>query len=78
MNNDGAKDGFAIDITSKVTHLVNIPVIASGGAGKKQHFRDVFINTGATGGLAASIFHYGEISISELKNYLKTNQIMTR
>lgn len=78
MNNDGAKDGFAIDITSKVSHLVNIPVIASGGAGKKQHFRDVFINTGATGGLAASVFHYGEISISELKNYLKTNQIMTR
>lgn len=75
MNNDGTKGGFALDITSQVAELVNIPVIASGGAGNMEHFKTVFEETKATGALAASIFHYGEIPISTLKNYLRTQQI---
>jgi imidazole glycerol-phosphate synthase subunit HisF len=78
MNNDGTKNGFAIDITKDVANAVNIPVIASGGAGSSEHFADVFEQTGATGGLAASIFHYGEIPIPELKNYLNEQQIAIR
>ncbi|QMU64381.1 MAG: imidazole glycerol phosphate synthase subunit HisF [Flavobacteriaceae bacterium] len=78
MNNDGTKNGFAIAITNQVTEAVNIPVIASGGAGSKQHFEEVFRQTGVTGGLAASIFHFGEIPIPELKNYLKTKNIPIR
>lgn len=75
MNNDGTKGGFALDITSQVAELVNIPVIASGGAGNMVHFKTVFEETKATGALAASIFHYGEIPIPTLKNYLRTQQI---
>ena len=78
MNNDGTKNGFAIDITQQVSKAVNLPVIASGGAGKKHHFKNVFEQTEATGALAASIFHFGEISIPELKTYLKTKQIAVR
>ena len=78
MNNDGTKAGFAIDITDQVSSAVNIPVIASGGAGSKEHFKNVFEQTKATGGLAASIFHYGEIPIPELKNYLKEQKIAIR
>jgi len=78
MNNDGTKVGFAIDITDKVSSAVNIPVIASGGAGSKEHFKNIFEQTKATGGLAASIFHYGEIPIPELKNYLKEQKIAIR
>ncbi len=78
MNNDGTKNGFALDITKQVTEAVNIPVIASGGAGSKQHFKDVFEQTGATGGLAASIFHFGEIPIPQLKDYLRTENIAIR
>src|SRR5690554_277662 len=74
MNNDGTKNGFALDITQQVSEAVNIPVIASGGAGKMEHFKEVFEQTGATGGLAASIFHYGEIPIPQLKEYLKTQK----
>lgn len=78
MNNDGTKSGFSIDITHQVSTAVNIPVIASGGAGSKEHFKTVFEKTGATGGLAASIFHYGEIPIPELKTYLKAQKIAIR
>lgn len=78
MNKDGTKSGFNIDITNQVSQKVNIPVIASGGAGLKQHFKTVFQETRATGALAASIFHFGEISISELKNYLRTENIAVR
>jgi cyclase len=78
MNNDGTKSGFALDITQQVSEAVNIPIIASGGAGKMEHFKDVFEKTGATGGLAASIFHYSEIPIPQLKNYLKTQKIAIR
>ncbi|HLV42093.1 MAG TPA: imidazole glycerol phosphate synthase subunit HisF [Brumimicrobium sp.] len=75
MNNDGMKSGFALEITQKVAAAVNIPVIASGGAGKMEHFKEVFEKTRATGGLAASVFHFGEISIPQLKEYLKTQKI---
>ncbi|MBL4669562.1 MAG: imidazole glycerol phosphate synthase subunit HisF [Flavobacteriales bacterium] len=78
MNNDGTKAGFALDITNEVSAAVNIPVIASGGAGSKEHFKNVFEQTKATGGLAASIFHYGEIPIPELKNYLKEKKVAIR
>ena len=78
MNNDGTKAGFAIDITNEVSSVVNIPVIASGGAGRKEHFKNVFEKTKATGGLAASIFHYGTIPIPDLKKYLKEQKIAIR
>ncbi len=78
MNNDGTKAGFAIDITKAVSTTVNIPVIASGGAGTKLHFKEVFQETRATGGLAASIFHYGEIAIPTLKTYLKNKNVAVR
>lgn len=78
MDHDGTKNGFALDITGQVSEAVNIPVIASGGAGSMKHFGDLFTRTQATAGLAASIFHYGEISIPELKKYLKTNNIPVR
>lgn len=78
MNNDGTKKGFALDIVDAVSKAVNVPVIASGGAGSKEDFKTLFNQTKATAGLAASIFHYGEIPIPELKNYLKTNKIPVR
>lgn len=78
MNNDGTKQGFAIDITNAVSTSINIPVIASGGAGTAQHFKDVFHHTKATGALAASIFHFGEIPIPVLKQYLKEQNINIR
>ena len=78
MNNDGTKDGFALDITQEICKNVKVPVIASGGAGKLNHFSDLFEQTKATGGLAASIFHYDEIPIPSLKNYLKTQKIPVR
>jgi len=78
MNNDGTKAGFAIDITGDVSRHVSIPVIASGGAGKMEHFREVFFNTGCSAALAASIFHYGEIDIRELKKYLMKEDIAIR
>jgi len=78
MMNDGTKDGFSIDITSEVCRHVNIPVIASGEAGKVEHFREVFKKTGCSAALAASIFHYGEIDIKELKKYLNNEKIEVR
>jgi len=78
MNTDGTKSGFAIDIIKQLSELVNVPVIASGGAGTMQHFEDVFTQTKATGALAASIFHFDEIEIPELKNYLKSKNLPIR
>jgi imidazole glycerol-phosphate synthase subunit HisF len=78
MNNDGTKNGFAIDITNTISNAVNIPVIASGGAGKQEHFKEVFEQTKATGALAASIFHFGEIPIPVLKKYLREQNIQVR
>ncbi len=78
MNSDGTKDGFSLDITKQVSETVNLPVIASGGAGDSVHFKEVFEQTKATGGLAASIFHFNEIPIAELKAYLASNNISVR
>lgn len=78
MNNDGTKTGFSLEITNEVSIHVNIPVIASGGAGSMEHFRDVFFNTGCSAALAASIFHFGEISIPDLKKYLLRENIQVR
>lgn len=78
MNTDGTKAGFAIEITKTLSELINIPVIASGGAGTMQHFEDIFTKTKATGALAASIFHFNEIGIPELKNYLKSKNLPIR
>lgn len=70
MNKDGTKNGFSLDITKQVAEAVNLPVIASGGAGTMKHFKEVFEKTKATGALAASVFHYEEIAIPTLKKYL--------
>jgi cyclase len=78
MNNDGTKSGFSLDITGEVSRNVNIPVIASGGAGSMEHFSQVFFNTECSAALAASIFHFGEINIGELKKYLKHEGISIR
>lgn len=78
MNNDGTKNGFAVTHLAEVSLAVNIPVIASGGAGTMHHFKEVFENTKVSAALAASIFHFGEIPIPQLKQYLKTQQIPIR
>jgi cyclase len=78
MNHDGTKNGFAIDITRSISDSVSVPVIASGGAGTEDHFVDVFQNGHADAALAASIFHFGEIPIPELKSYLVKNGIEVR
>ena len=78
MNNDGTRDGFAIAITRSVCETVNIPVIASGGAGTMAHFAEVFTQTRVSAALAASIFHFGEIPIPTLKQYLKEQNIPIR
>jgi cyclase len=78
MNSDGTRAGFAIDITKQVCEAINIPVIASGGAGNMEHFKDVFENGKADAALAASIFHFGEVPIPTLKKYLNQNKIPVR
>jgi len=78
MNNDGTKDGFALDITRAVSEAVNVPVIASGGAGAMEHFVDVFEEGKADAALAASIFHYKEIGIVQLKSYLRDKGVEVR
>lgn len=78
MDDDGSKKGFAIDLLQQITNAVNIPVIASGGAGSLQHFVDVFTQTKVSAALAASIFHFNEIPIAHLKNYLQQHKIKVR
>ena len=78
MDHDGTKKGFANELTSTVNGLVNIPVIASGGGGKMEHFVDVFNEGQAAAALAASIFHYQEIGITALKQFLRDNNIDVR
>lgn len=78
MENDGTKNGFALDITREIVASVSVPVIASGGAGTMEHFTDVFKLANADAALAASIFHFKEIAIPELKTYLSGNQIPVR
>ena len=78
MDHDGTKNGFAIALTDKICENVSIPVIASGGAGTESHFYNLFHLTKASAGLAASIFHYEEIKISQLKQQLKNLKIPVR
>ncbi len=78
MNNDGTKKGFAIDITKQLSENLAVPVIASGGGGTMEHFVDVFNNGKADAALAASIFHFKEIAIRDLKRYLYNKQIEVR
>jgi cyclase len=78
MNADGTKNGFEIELTKLVSESVNVPVIASGGAGCEEDFVEVFTKGKADAGLAASIFHFREIEIPHLKNYLKERNIPVR
>lgn len=78
MNHDGTKAGFAIDITKRLAAELPVPVIASGGGGTMQHFVDIFIDGKADAALAASIFHFKEIAIPDLKHYLKEKNIEVR
>lgn len=78
MDNDGTKAGFAAEALDRFTKTVNVPVIASGGCGSMEHFKDVFQRSNVDAALAASVFHFGEISIPELKDYLKNNSIDVR
>ena len=78
MENDGTKTGFAIKLIKEIANSVSVPVIASGGAGNMKHFADVFKNANADAALAASIFHFKEITIPDLKSYLADNKISVR
>ncbi|WP_370089168.1 imidazole glycerol phosphate synthase subunit HisF [Ekhidna sp.] len=78
MANDGTKSGFALELTGKLAEELKIPIIASGGAGSMEHFAEVFEQTKATGALAASVFHFGEIPIPKLKQFLETKNIAVR
>lgn len=78
MDNDGTKSGFANDSLAKLSQLVNIPIIASGGAGTMEHFLDGFKRGKADACLGASVFHFDEIQIPDLKKYLNTNEILVR
>lgn len=78
MDNDGTKSGFAIEALDQLSKTVNVPIIASGGCGSMEHFREVFEKSNVDAALAASVFHFGEIAIPELKSYLKENSIDVR
>ena len=78
MDHDGTKAGFALEATAHISELLSIPVIASGGAGNMEHFYDVFTTGKADAGLAASIFHFNEIGISDLKDYLAAKEVVVR
>lgn len=78
MDHDGTKNGFANEALSKLSTMLNIPIIASGGAGNMQHFVDTFVEGNADAALAASVFHFKEIGIGDLKHELKNNQIPVR
>lgn len=78
MDHDGTKQGYACDALKRLSESISIPLIASGGAGKREHFKELFVNNCAEGALASSVFHYGEINISDLKKFLKSNNIEIR
>jgi cyclase len=78
MNHDGTKKGFALDITAALSSILPVPIIASGGGGTEAHFYDVFTEGKADAALAASIFHYKELTIPDLKNYLNKKGISVR
>ncbi|MCM1468044.1 MAG: imidazole glycerol phosphate synthase subunit HisF [Alistipes sp.] len=78
MDCDGQKNGYDIELTRSISNRVDIPVIASGGAGRPEHFKDAFLDGGADAVLAASLFHYKEMKICDLKRYLRENDIPVR
>mgnify|MGYP006174804043 FL=1 len=78
MDRDGTKKGFDLELLKKATNMLNIPVIASGGVGKLDHFKDGVLEGGASALLAASVFHFAEYSIKEVKEYLNNNNILVR
>lgn len=78
MDHDGVKEGFANEALARLSEEVPIPIIASGGAGKMEHFRDAFVCGKADAALAASVFHFGEIQIPDLKAYLRNEGINVR
>lgn len=78
MDHDGVKEGYANEMLAQLADTLSIPVIASGGAGKMEHFRDAFTSGKADAALAASVFHFGEISIANLKEYLRGENISVR
>lgn len=78
MDADGTKNGFDLEVTKRVCEEVNIPVIASGGCGKLEHFSEVFSETTVDAALAASLFHFKELTVEEVKKYLKTQKIPVR
>lgn len=78
MNHDGVKRGFAVEALARLADEVSIPIIASGGAGTMEHFRDAFTMGRADAALAASVFHYGEIKIGDLKRYLREEAVNVR
>ncbi|MGB3082759.1 MAG: imidazole glycerol phosphate synthase subunit HisF, partial [Candidatus Omnitrophota bacterium] len=78
MDRDGTKDGFDVELTRAISDAVNIPVIASGGCGKLEHFLEIFKESKADAALAASIFHFREFSIAEVKQFLKDGGILVR
>jgi cyclase len=78
MDADGTKAGFDLEMTKAITAAVSIPVIASGGCGRLEDFAEVFQETGCDAALAASLFHFGELTVPQVKEYLKTQQIVVR
>lgn len=78
MNRDGTKNGFDVSLTKTISESVSVPVIASGGAGKLEDFSEIFTKGQADAALAASLFHYGELTIKDVKDYLKTKEIVVR
>ena len=78
MDRDGTKEGYDIELTKKISSSLNIPVIASGGVGNLEHLKDGIIKGGSSAVLAASIFHFGEYSIQEAKEYLKKENVPVR
>ena len=78
MDCDGTKNGYDLELTRQVADAVSIPVIASGGAGEEEHFYEAFAKAGAEAALAASLFHYNELEIRQVKEYLKKKGISVR
>jgi cyclase len=78
MDHDGTKNGFACNATARISETLSVPVIASGGAGSMEHFAEIFTLGKADAALAASIFHFHEISIRDLKSFLLSNNISVR
>jgi imidazole glycerol-phosphate synthase subunit HisF len=78
MDKDGTKSGYDLELTSMISNSLSIPVIASGGVGTLEHIKDGIVKGGASAVLAASIFHFGEFSIKEVKEYLKSQSVSVR